>query len=155
MSTRSFVGIGPLEKFKGIYIHSDGYPGSRIPQLVAWLWKNGFDQFVEAIENSVSGGSSFDRSLDPDNLLDGAYDDTSLSHVQGKELALDQEYTYVVTSDKIEVYHYGQKMGVVNWKTDPTREVIKYIFDSGIQSWELDDGVYYIIGRAVYSESGF
>lgn len=154
MSTRSFVGVGPLEKFKGFYIHSDGNPSSKVPQLVAWLWKNGFQQFVQAVEDSGSGGASFDGSLDPDNLLDGAYYDGPDDHVQGKEEALDQEFTYAVTSNKIEVYHYGEKLGTINWKNGAQRSAIKYVFKPNLSEWELEDGKYYIIGRAAYEDSG-
>lgn len=154
MSTRSFVGYGPLEKFKGFYIHSDGYPNAKIPQLVAWLWKNGYQQFVKAVDNiRGAGGTSFDSSLDPNSLVEPAYNDGPDEHVLGREEAMDQEYTYVVMKDKIDVYNWGKKLGAVKWRSSE-KAAIKFVFNTNTPKWALEDGLYYIIGYGVYKESG-
>src|SRR6056297_2562752 len=117
MSTRSYVGAGPLSKFKGFYIHSNGYPDERIPQLSAWLLKNGFSQFVKTLNKTRgAGGSSFNNSLDPDSLLDNPYNDGSSELMQGEEEALDQDFTYIVSANKIDFYNFGKKLGTINWK---------------------------------------
>lgn len=154
MSTRSNIGVGPLEKFKGFYIHSDGYPDTKIPQLVAWLWKNGFSQFVKTVNNTRgSGGSGFDGSLDPDSLVDSPYDDGPSGHITG-EAATDQEYAYIVMPNKIDVYSFGKKLGTVEWKKNGERAAIKFALDPSTPKWALEDGKYYIIGQGVYEESG-
>lgn len=155
MSTRSYIGVGPLEKFKGFYIHSDGYPDAKIPSLVAWLWKNGFQQFVKAVDNTRgAGGSSFNSSLDPNSLVKPAYDDGPDEHVLGRKEAMDQEYTYVVMKDKIDVFNWGKHLGTVEWKKNGERAAIKFVFDPNTPKWALSDGMYRIIGQGVYEESG-
>lgn len=151
MSTRSNIGVGPLEKFKGFYIHSDGYPDTKIPELVAWLWKNSFSQFVKTVNKTKgSGGPGFDGSLDPNSLVDSPFDDGPNEHITGRA-AIDQEYAYVVMSDKIDVYNWGKKLGTVEWKNGG-RAAIKFVFSPKIPKWIIDDGIYYIIGHGVYKE---
>lgn len=153
MSTRCYIGTGPLSRFKGFYIHSDGYPDSKIPSLVAWLYKNGYSNFVKT-NNKMrgAGGSSFDTSLDPNSLVAGEYSDGPDEHV-GPYEALDQEYTYVVFKNKIDVYNMGDKMGTVKLDV-PERKVFKYIFSDKLPKWIFQDGIEFIIGRIMYEESG-
>lgn len=154
MSTRSYIGVGPLEKFKGFYVHSDGYPDAKIPLLVAWLWKNGYQQFVRAVDNTRgAGGSSLDGSLDPNSLVEPAYDDGPDEHVLGREEAMDQEYTYVVMKDRIDVFNWGDYLGSVRWKNGE-RAAIKFVFNNTLKWTVIEDGLYYIIGYGVYKESG-
>lgn len=153
MSTRCHIGTGPLEDFKGFYIHSDGYPDTKIPQLVAWLTKNGYSQFKEVINKSDgAGGSGFDGSLDPNSLVNSPYEE-GRALIRGRQAALDQEYTYVVNNNDIDVYNWGKKLGSVDWQKFPKREILKYIFDSDTPDWALDDGTYHVIGRITYKNS--
>src|SRR6056297_3190434 len=106
MSTRCNIGIGPLEEFIGLYIHSDGYPDVKIAELTAWLQKNGYPQFVKVIKNTYAiGGKSFDGSLNPNSIIDTLYNKGNKDgHVKGKSDALNQEFAYIVNKDIIDVY---------------------------------------------------
>lgn len=151
MSTRAHLGYGPLDRFKGLYLNSGGGPQTIIPLLVAWLLKNGFDQFVSTIDKTRGGGGSyFDDSLNPNSLVDLPYNHGE--HISRRK-ALDQEYVYVVFPDKINVYNYEDKLGTVDLTSIPKRKVIKYMFVESVPKRYFKDDVYTFIGRVVFEES--
>jgi len=153
MSTRCYIGTGPLNKFKGFYIHHDGYPETKVPSLVAWLYKNSYSDFVKVVKKTRgAGGSSFDNSLDPNSLVDDPYNDGPDEHV-GPDEALDQEYTYVVFKNKIDVYNMGDKLGTVKLDV-PERKVVAHVFGNKLPKWIFQDGIEFVIGRVMYEESG-
>lgn len=153
MSTRSYIGTGPLNKFRGFYIHSDGYPDAKVPTIVEWLRTYGFSQWVKVVKKTRgAGGSSFNAHLDQNSLVDSPYSDGPSEHI-GPEDALDQEYTYVVTRDKIDVYNYGDKIGSVNWNMNPNRKIIEYLFKNQIPERILNDNLSYISSWIIYQES--
>lgn len=152
MSTRANIGVGPLSKFKGFYVH-DGTPDLTLPILSAWVIKNGFSNFVKVVDKTRgAGGSYLDDSLDPNSIVENPYDDGPEEHIRGRDEALGQEYTYIVNPDKIDIYNMGDKTGSIDLKSIPERKVIRYIFDSKTPKRFFKDEPLLFIGRVLYKE---
>lgn len=58
MSTRSVIAVQEGDGWKGRYVHSDGYPTAKVPELLALVERDGLDTVVRRITKDRYGWSS-------------------------------------------------------------------------------------------------
>jgi hypothetical protein len=145
MSTRSVVAFQEGDGWRGRYVHSDGYPSARVPDLLKIVERDGVDAAIKTITETWAGWSSLHATQpeiagvapDPDAgwgtpgftayLLapGGMYGDGRFANVPGYGIA------YTTESGQIDADHW-----IDHTDTDIWLEWAYVLNDRGLTVWK-------------------
>lgn len=125
MSTRSYVGCAKTKRV--VYVHFDGYPEAKLPQLAQLIERDGAEKVLETIMSARTGGWSYIDPSQADSGDTGGLGDRGRV-VEGYGLA----YTDLQTEE-------GEPTYIGDGMSENDRIWIEYVYlidpETGIITW--------------------